>query len=574
MFISFTIHFVDGETLRTIDLACRPFNVTHSGENIAKELKSILTDAGLDPKKCTGITMDNASNMIRAGNQLDASDDSNILRLSCFCHSIQLSIQRFLGLQKVKGSSGNGNGSGSGNGSGDGGSGSGSGSSSGGGAPAGINAGPAAGGGGAPPGTNAGGAAGAGGGTSAGGGGGGSGPDVFKSGVKDTLQRCNAIVSKFNKSPKSTQLLKETADWLKVEYVVLQKHVETRWWSEVTTIRSVLTNKKALQALAMKNESPCPELLAGLDWDLLEILLQLLEPFAAVTAGMEADKYVTVGSVLGMVAFLQHKIGKLTAHANPGIAAPARDMKTDFDSRFKLDPFDHEPGTSGCTKLHLAAAFLDPRAKDFARIPFSIQQKAANIIECLGEQLIAEKLQTEFGADDAADDSASSGEDTQDVVGGNDLEAAAPKPKKNIFAQVWQLDDGEEYIDEELLDEQVGMAWGNYDHPPEPCTPRSRRKEEYDAQMKSEVLRYRGVTSMNPDGNPLTWWDQHKATFPLLRELSHRILCVPASSAASERLFSKAGLTLTKQRSLLAGNRVAQLVTLRGAVAAGVLDKY
>lgn len=118
-----------------------------------------------------------------------------------------------------------------------------------------------------------------------------------------------------------------------MEYVVLQKHVDTRWWSEVTTIRSLLRNKKALQVLAMKNESPCPELLAALDWDLLEILLHLLEPFAAVTAGMEADKYSTIGSVLGMVAYLQRKIGGLTAHANTGIAAAARDMKADFDSR-------------------------------------------------------------------------------------------------------------------------------------------------------------------------------------------------------------------------------------------------
>ena len=118
-----------------------------------------------------------------------------------------------------------------------------------------------------------------------------------------------------------------------MEYVVLQKHVVTRWWSEVTTIRSLVRNKKALQALAMKNESPCQELLAGLDWDLLEILLQVLEPFAAVTAGMEADKYCTIGPVLGMVAYLQQKIGKLTAHANPGIAAAARDMNTDFNSR-------------------------------------------------------------------------------------------------------------------------------------------------------------------------------------------------------------------------------------------------
>ena len=131
----------------------------------------------------------------------------------------------------------------------------------------------------------------------------------------------------------TTQLLKDTADWLKVRYHALQKHVLTRWWSEVTTIDSVLKNKKALKALLMKDESPCPELLRALDWDMLEVLLEILQPFATVTEAMEADKYSTVGSVLGMVAYLQKKISAVTIHDNPGIVAAARDMQADFDSR-------------------------------------------------------------------------------------------------------------------------------------------------------------------------------------------------------------------------------------------------
>ena len=238
MFISFTLHFVDGETLRTIDLACRPFSIKHTGENIAQALKSIVTDAGLDPIKFTAITMDNASNMMKAGELLDASTDTNILSLSCFCHSLQLSIQRLLGLQKVKsgGSSGGGDSGGGGGGApagtnaganagagggsggdtgggtgvtgGNGGTGGGTGT---GGAPAGTNTGANAGagggggggGGGAPGGANAGAAAGAGGGTSAGTSGGGSGPNVLHPAVVNkTLKMCNDIVSKFNRSPK------------------------------------------------------------------------------------------------------------------------------------------------------------------------------------------------------------------------------------------------------------------------------------------------------------------------------------------------------------------------------------
>ncbi|CAN0335282.1 unnamed protein product, partial [Scytosiphon promiscuus] len=89
---------------------------------------------------------------------------------------------------------------------------------------------------------------------------------------------------------------------------------------------------------------------------------------------------------------------------------------------------------------------------------------------------------------------------------------------------------------------------------------RSSRKEELQASMKSKVLKYRGIEPLVVGDNPLAWWDERRGTFPLLHDLASRILCVPASSASSERLFSKAGLTLTAKRTRLTGSRVAQLV--------------
>ncbi|CAM9536298.1 unnamed protein product, partial [Hapterophycus canaliculatus] len=77
-----------------------------------------------------------------------------------------------------------------------------------------------------------------------------------------------------------------------------------------------------------------------------------------------------------------------------------------------------------------------------------------------------------------------------------------------------------------------------------------------------EILKYKGLPPLRQDGNPLAWWAQHSVTLPLLQELASRVLCVPASSASSERLFSKAGLTLTAKRIRLKPARVAQLVTM------------
>ena len=82
-------------------------------------------------------------------------------------------------------------------------------------------------------------------------------------------------------------------------------------------------------------------------------------------------------------------------------------------TRYTLDPFDDTAaaGSSGVTKLHLAAAVLDPRAKDMVRIPLHIKRKAYCTVERIWEQLIAEKLDKEFAVaeDSGSDEDTASG---------------------------------------------------------------------------------------------------------------------------------------------------------------------
>lgn len=65
--------------------------------------------------------------------------------------------------------------------------------------------------------------------------------------------------------------------------------------------------------------------------------------------------------------------------------------------------------------------------------------------------------------------------------------------------------------------------------------------------------------------NPLAWYESHHALFPAVGKLARRVLCIPATSAPSERLFSVAGQVLTAKRSRLKGAHVAVLVWLRAA---------
>jgi len=60
----------------------------------------------------------------------------------------------------------------------------------------------------------------------------------------------------------------------------------------------------------------------------------------------------------------------------------------------------------------------------------------------------------------------------------------------------------------------------------------------------------------------LPWWKEKASMFPLLARLARMILCIPATSASSERTFSRAGLIVTEKRTRLDPKRVNDLLVI------------
>ena len=65
--------------------------------------------------------------------------------------------------------------------------------------------------------------------------------------------------------------------------------------------------------------------------------------------------------------------------------------------------------------------------------------------------------------------------------------------------------------------------------------------------------------------NPLDWWKERDLRYPILSALSRSVLCVPATSAPCERLFSHAGLTIANDRASLLPDNAAEIIYLRVA---------
>jgi hypothetical protein len=64
----------------------------------------------------------------------------------------------------------------------------------------------------------------------------------------------------------------------------------------------------------------------------------------------------------------------------------------------------------------------------------------------------------------------------------------------------------------------------------------------------------------------LAWWKDKAKMYPRLARLARKYLATPASSALSERVFLRAGMTIAKDRASLLPPNAGQLVFLHLAL--------
>lgn len=63
-------------------------------------------------------------------------------------------------------------------------------------------------------------------------------------------------------------------------------------------------------------------------------------------------------------------------------------------------------------------------------------------------------------------------------------------------------------------------------------------------------------------GDPLLWWRERRAKYPILARMARRFLCMQATSVACERVWSTAGNVLTARRTGLSPKNLESLVLI------------
>ena len=85
---------------------------------------------------------------------------------------------------------------------------------------------------------------------------------------------------------------------------------------------------------------------------------------------------------------------------------------------------------------------------------------------------------------------------------------------------------------------------------------------------KTEWERYLAVEEIDISTDLLGWWKSHESEFPTISRMARQVLGCPASSAAVERLFSKATRVYSKLSKKMDG------ITLRDVLMSENLSFY
>ena len=98
----------------------------------------------------------------------------------------------------------------------------------------------------------------------------------------------------------------------------------------------------------------------------------------------------------------------------------------------------------------------------------------------------------------------------------------------------------------------------------------SDEESEEEENPQDELARYLNMPAATEDNcqkteqNICHWWNEvGKVIFPRLAKVARAVLGIQASSTASERDFSSAGLTLASRRSSLDSEHVNELLVVR-----------
>lgn len=333
----------------------------------------------------------------------------------------------------------------------------------------------------------------------------------------DRIQRavgvCKRIVSAFSYSWKKRRDLAIVQNDLGLPKHVLTTEMPTRWGSRQMMIKRVLEQERAFSQVLKADKKSRHLVLSWQDVDVLEAVNKVLSPLQDFTDALSGEQYVSVSYLKPVLSLFNTSI----------LAEEKSDTQLTKDVKRNILAYLNEKYSDQVTDDLLdIASLLDPRF----RTNYMDKEKVERVLSRAVEEIVPlMKAQ-------------------QDTLSGAAGAAAA--------AEAEPVPPPEEKRKKTLASFFKRQS----------TTSSSTLTLPEEESIRMELTVYLQTTEVDSDTDPLDWWRCHQTNFPRIAKLAQQYLCIPATSAPSERVFSTGGNIVTCHRAALKPDAVDRLVFL------------
>lgn len=331
--------------------------------------------------------------------------------------------------------------------------------------------------------------------------------------ISNLIMHTRKLVAFFSKSVLATKALEKHQCQLGKPKKHCITDVQTRWNSSFLMFERLLLVKADVISVL---ENPIFTkhqhlLLKDHQWELMKVLVPALKPLAVATEMLAIEEYPSSSGYYPLVfKLLTHEL--VSSEMDSKVIA---EFKGKVSMGLEKRLFPEKAGQSWLKSPLMIATILDPQFKKLKFLTNENDKKTA----------YSKIVQLMVSLDSAAETSA-----TVTVKPDPDPEPVEPPTKKSLVSSLLA-----DYI--EIDDDEQ---------------PHDGPEAELDLYLASRA----GSIPA------LVWWRQNKNQYPRLAQLARKYLAIPATSVPSERAFSTAGLTITKQRARLSPENADKIIFL------------
>ena len=400
----------------------------------------------------------------------------------------------------------------------------------------------------------------------------------------ETMKKVRTLIEHVTRSHLLTEKLlkaqKELNEFENKTPLRLKTDVKTRWWSTHDAIERVVSVKRALNVIVAYGDLEADYLPNENEWRILVGVCKFLKPFKLVMKRLEGEKYSNIGLVPSCISYLRKTIEEAIEENNVSLNQRndshtfleyiIKNISIDFDQRWgdeDSDQFDGEIIRGRANRqvgMHTVIAIacaLDPRNKGLSSYNETEKDDIWDIL-------------TQYATDYAEENGIYA-----DVINDKDegMDNNAPQID-NLDNQ--NMDEFDRFLSDFNQDEVIPANPGERNNDNNDNNDNEADDDEENmcpvlAKCYEEVQKYRRLRSIPYVDNgrilcPLKdFWKHREDKFPVLSRLAKKYLPIPATSAPSERVFSKASRIISKTR-----NRLSAEIAGTQLFLCSVLDWY